>query len=143
MSVTTTASWQEDFEERLYDQLERETDPAKVRVLMETIATGRTPMSEDGRFHGNNVDPVTFSRLARTQSPVVEHYRERLRFWGADPDAHPMEPYAEWALRFGCDALEIHFGAHIVAGDRDLRKRIACKNDQSELIVHHLVNKFG
>ena len=106
MAVTTSASWQEDFEERLYDQLERETDPAKVRVLMETIATGRTPMSEDGQFHGNNVDPVTFSRLARTQSPVVEHYRERLRFWGADPDAHPMEPYAEWALRFGCAASE-------------------------------------
>ena len=41
------------------------------------------------------------------------------------------------------DALQIHFGAHIIASDRDLRKRIACKNDQAELIVHHLVNKFG
>lgn len=98
------ATWLEIFENGLYERLETETDPEKARIIMETIATGRTEMSDDGFFHGNGVDSATFARIAKTQCPVAERYREKLRRWGADPVRHPLEPYAEWAMHFACSS---------------------------------------
>ena len=103
---TGPRTWQQDFEDRLFDRLEKETDPGKVREIMETIATGRAAsISPDGRQHGNFIDQAIFNRLATTQCPVAEHYRECLRRWGADPSIYPMVPNVEWAMRYGCGEI--------------------------------------